>query len=210
MIGKDAGELTASLWLERAEKHNPKLPTPGSPMAADIAVEMEEYADQKLAAFLRAQSTPASAGVLVERLQEMVSPDGRLQISAKDGIDKMGARELETINLAIQALSTTATPASDGVRERVEEGHRLWCRYLDGAQGPCNCGYHIAVAILDEDPSTPTPDRFGEGYRAGVRDAAGVAKLNGYIGDRHRTARKTAEDIEERIRALQPATGGEA
>jgi hypothetical protein len=41
--------VTATLWLERAEKHNPILPTAGSPMLAAVAEEMEEYADRKVA-----------------------------------------------------------------------------------------------------------------------------------------------------------------
>jgi predicted transcriptional regulator len=153
MIGNDAGELTASLWLERAEKHNPKLPTPGSPMAADIAVEMEEYANQKLAAFLRAQSTPASTGVLVEALIEKYMPLGfsltadMRAAAVEDLTDDIAALrrndQAETIEVCAQiadrmmgpgnmvgqtirnrqAPSITAMPASDGVTLEERDPH---------------------------------------------------------------------------------------
>ena len=57
-IPNSAKSVTASLWLERAEKYNPILPTPGSPMAAAVAEEMEEYADRKLADFLATRAAP--------------------------------------------------------------------------------------------------------------------------------------------------------
>lgn len=57
-VPESAKSVTASLWLEQAEQHNPILPTPGSPMAAAVAEEMEEYADRKLADFLSTRAAP--------------------------------------------------------------------------------------------------------------------------------------------------------
>lgn len=99
-----------------------------------------------------------------------------------------------------------------------DEAREAWGRLHDGLR---KHGMESAVIETLASYFTPTPDRFGEGYRAGVEAAAGECVAYKVKCDRIAVERNTAgesmdaaitcslaaELLERNIRALQPDAG---
>lgn len=104
-------------------------------------------------------------------------------------------RDPDTFNMAVDAGYTTVSHDSDTDSGNV---------YLTD----------VGRAFLAATPATNTvtPDRFGEGYRAGVEASAKVPQhVREIIGAAAGSSIAMAlAEASDRIRALQPATGGEA
>jgi hypothetical protein len=147
------------------------------------------------------RTTPASAGVLVEALEaQMEAQDENLPSSIAR---ERGLVWLEGWFDFNSALSTTATPAS-ATKPSADNVPATGNVFRD----------HPRVGFKGLSTPTPTPDRFGEGYRAGVEASAKVAEHGFVTGPTDQMweygSKYTRQQMATAIRALRPAAGGEA
>lgn len=193
MIGNDAGELALSTTT-----------TPASDgvtleeRIADLEGELEEA---------RFQPWPQWAEDMKKQIREVSGYDG--YDDATDGVN-LPDELSELINeLTNQAEKNVAEARAS---RKLDELERAVEHYRNGM----NEWIAKAQALT---ATTPTPDRFGEGYRAGVEAAKAVVREEGPQNPEHdwtdyaRARASMRDNIVRRldaIRALQPATGDEA